>query len=197
MLARMKRVYDWMEHSSHSLYADYVICVLFYFEAVTFFPADPLLMAYCIKRPDRALRYAGLATLGSVLGGLTSYTIGSYLWDHVGESVIHNYYVNCVLSPERFNDLSLKYQNNAIGTILIAGFIPGPYKAATLAAGFCKLSLGPFVFAAMMARGSRFYLCAFACMLFGEKIKNYFNKYFKWILLLVATLIIIMVRLFT
>lgn len=197
MLSVFRRTYDWMGSSINSVYADYILCFLFYLEAIFFLPTDPILIVYCLERRDRALWYATVATLGSVMGGMTSYAIGSLLWNNMGEQIIHNQYVNCILSPDMFHSLSAKYRAHEWLAILVAGFTPIPYKAATLAAGFCKISFGPFVIASMIARGARFFLFAIVCKIYGEKIKDSISKYFNLILLFAAILIIITVWLFT
>ena len=197
MLSVFKRTYDWMGSSINSVYADYILGFLFYLEAIFFLPTDPILIVYCLERRDRALWYATVATIGSVLGGMTSYALGALLWNSMGEQIIHNQYVNCILSPDMFYSLSAKFQAHEWLAILIAGFTPIPYKAATLAAGFCRISFVPFVIASAIARGARFFLFAIVCKLYGEKIKDSINKYFNILLLVAAVLIIVSVRLFT
>ncbi len=197
MIGVFRRTYDWMGSSIHSVYADYILCFLFYLEAIFFLPTDPVLIVYCLERRDRALWYATIATIGSVLGGMTSYALGAVLWNSMGEQIIHNQYVNCILSPDMFNNLSAQYKHHEWLAIFIAGFTPIPYKAATLAAGFCKISFGPFVIASMLARGARFFLFALVCKKYGAQIKDSVNKYFNLILLFAVVLILITVWLFT
>lgn len=197
VLSTFRRTYDWMGSSINSVYAEYILCFLFYLEAIFFLPTDPILIVYCLERRDRALWYATIATFGSVLGGITSYAIGSILWNCMGEQIIHNQYVNCILSADMFHTLSAKFQAHEWLAILVAGFTPIPYKAATLAAGFCKISLAPFIMASIIARGARFFLFAIVCKTYGERIKDSINKYFSLILLFAGIIIIITVWLFT
>lgn len=197
MLSVFRRTYDWMGSSINSIYAEYILCFLFYLEAIFFLPTDPILIVYCLERRDRALWYATIATFGSVLGGMTSYAIGAILWNCMGEQIIHNQYVNCILSADMFHTLAAKFQAHEWLAILVAGFTPIPYKAATLAAGFCRISFAPFVIASIIARGARFFLFAIICKMHGERIKDSINKYFSLILLFAGILIIITVWLFT
>ena len=197
MFGYVKRSYDIMGSSINSPYADYILAFLFYLEAIFFLPTDPILIIYCLERRDRAITYATIATLASVLGGITSYMLGALLWNYAGERIIHNYYVNFILTPERFHTLSEQFQRYEWGAILVAGFTPIPYKAATLAAGFCKLSLVPFICCSFIARGARFYLFAFVCKQYGDRIKDSIIKYFNLILLFALVLIVISVWLFT
>ncbi len=197
MVAWLKQSYERMGSMIHSPYADYILGFLFYLEAIFFLPTDPILIIFCLERRDRALTYATIALIGSVLGGITSYALGAFLWHTCGEAIIHNHIVNYVISAKLFYHLSDQYQKYEWWAILVAGFTPVPYKAATLAAGFCKLSFGPFVVCSIIARGARFYLLAVICMVYGERIKDSVQKYFNFILLLAVILVILTVWLFT
>lgn len=193
----LKKPYQWMGSTTHSPYADYILCFLFYIEAIFFLPTDPILIVFCIERQDRALSYAMIALIGSVLGGLSSYMIGAFLWDMYGKIIIHHPLVNYIMTPARFYTLAEAYEKNQWFAICVAGFTPIPYKAATLAAGFCKLSLVPFVLSSIVARGARFYLIALGCKIWGEQIKDSVQKYFNVILLFTVVLVILTVWLFT
>ncbi len=197
MVAWLKRSYEWMGSTIQSPYADYILGFLFYLEAIFFLPTDPILIVFCLERRDRALTYATIALVGSVLGGITSYALGMLLWNACGESIVHNHFVNYVMNAKTFYYLSGQYQKYEWWAILVAGFTPVPYKAATLAAGFCRLSFGPFVACSIIARGARFYLLAMICKIYGEQIKDSVQKYFNLILLLAVVLVIFTFWLFT
>lgn len=197
MLTWLKRPYQWMGSSIDSPYADYILCFLFYLEAIFFLPTDPILILFCLARRDKALRYATIATIGSVFGGMTSYLIGATLWSYYGEQILHNSAINWILSPSRFYRLSELFKEHEWGAILTAGFTPIPYKAATLAAGFCNISFHALVIGSIISRGARFYLLAAGCIVFGERINGSIEKYFNLILLLTAVLIMVSVWLFT
>lgn len=197
MFGWVQRSYAWMGSTINSQYADYILAFLFYLEAIFFLPTDPILILFCLEKRDRAYHFATMALIGSVLGGMSSYALGMILWDMCGKAIIHNPIVNIILSPKNFYVLSERFAQYEWIAIMIAGFTPIPYKAATLAAGFCKLSFGPFVLASIIARGSRFYLLAMVCHLWGNKIKDSVIKYFNLILLFAVILIILSVWLFT
>ncbi len=176
---RIKKLYDWMASCVYSPYADITLGFLFFLEAIFFLPTDPMLIVYCINRQEKAFRYATIATISSVLGGITSYLIGAMLWDIAGEQIIHNKIINYVLSPATFTHLSQRFRQHEWSAILIAGFTPIPYKAATLTAGFCKISLIPFVLCSVIARGARFYLLAATIKILGVHIQQSINRYFN------------------
>ena len=197
MISPFKRSYEWMGSVINSPNADLALGVLFYFEAVLFLPADPILMLYCFKRKERAYYYATIATISSVIGGITSYAMGFFLWNYAGEYIIHNKIVGYVLTPARFFSLAAQYQTHEWKALLAAGFIFIPYKAITLSAGFCKVALLPFIICSFIVRGFRFFLVAILCKFFGEHIKDTLQKYFNLILLFAVILILLCIWLFT
>ncbi len=185
-----RAVYKWMGRQAYSKYANPMLVFLFYLEALIFIiPTDPMLILYCIERRNNALWYAFLATVGSVLGGITGYIIGYLLWQSAGQTIINLPVVNMVLKPQDFHYLCDLYKKHEYLAIFIAGFTPVPYKAATFTAGFCKLSFIPFVLCSTFARGSRFLIYAIAITIWGEQIKKYIDRYFGLIVLLIIVLI--------
>lgn len=189
MLSNVRKLYDWMGNQVHSRYADVVLGILFYLEAIFFLPTDPMLIVYCIERRDRAYYYATIATLSSVIGGLTGYFIGYSLWHTVGQQIIHNPLVSYVMTPETFTHLCGLYKKYEALAILAAAFTPIPYKAATLTAGFCNLSVAPFIIASLIGRGARFYLYAITISIWGKQIKQYIDRYFNLLVLCAMVLI--------
>jgi membrane protein YqaA with SNARE-associated domain len=180
-----------MQLSIHSPYAEYILGFLFYIEAIFFLPTDPMLIFYCIEKQEKALRYAAIATVCSVLGGLTAYTIGAFLWDTLGEQIIHNPIVNYVISPGKFYELSERYKKYEWWAILTTSFIPIiPYKVTTITAGFCKISLLPFIVGSIIARGARFFFYGITIHVYGVHIKKSIERSFN-IIMAVAMIIII------
>ena len=163
--------------------------VLFFLEAILFLPTDPMLIVYCLEQPRRSWLFATVATLASVLGGLTGYWIGATLWHAMGPNIINSPMVSYVMPPKTFyylRDLYTRYDSYAI---LIAGFTPVPYKAATLSAGFCRLPIVNFILFSIIGRGARFYLYAAIIHTWGAQMKQYIERYFNLVLLLALILI--------
>jgi len=86
------------------------------------------------------------------------------------------------------------YQNWAV---LIAGFTPLPYKAITISAGFCKLSIIPFIVCSIISRGARFFLIAGALYVWGARIKVFIDRYFNQLVLLFTILVVVSVWFFS
>lgn len=190
MFTYMKKVYVWMSQQVYSPYAGYMLGLMFYIEAVFFLPTDPILVLYCLERRDRALWYATIATIGSVLGALTSYAIGYYVWENAGEAIIHQSFLNRYVKPETFLYLCDRYRTYESFAILMAGFIPVvPFKAVTFTAGFCKLSLFPFTVYSSIVRGVRFFLVALLIKIWGAQMKEFIDRYFGLLVALVVLVV--------
>jgi membrane protein YqaA with SNARE-associated domain len=179
----LKSTYSWMSSKVHSPYATPLLAFLFYIEAILFLPTDPMLMLYCMERRNYALYYAMVATIASVLGGLTGYCIGYVLWHTVGDQIIHNPVVTYFVKPDTFTHLCNLFKKYEWWALLVAGIPPIPFKAATLAAGFCQLALLPFIICSFIVRGSRFFLLALIIKKWGTPMKEYIDRYLNWLAL--------------
>lgn len=146
-------------------------------------PVDPLLIIFCVKRRERAWWYATVATIASVIGGLFGYCLGYWLWDLVGPLL-----VSTVMTPALFERAVAYYTEYEALAVLIGGFTPVPYKAITLSAGFCHLSLIPFVSYSIVARGARFFLVAGIVYRWGEHIAYFIDQYFSALVYFFSTL---------
>jgi len=189
----LKKLYDWLGSQVHTTYATPFFCFLFYLEAIFLVPVDPILILYCLEDRKQSLYYAALATLSSVLGGITGYMLGSYLWNIAGQQILDFKVITYILPQETFYYLKNLYHQYATWAILISGFTPIPYKAATLSAGFCKLPIIPFVFFSCLARGARFFLVAITIRIWGQSIKAFIDKYFNLLSILFITLIFVFI----
>lgn len=182
MIAHIRQFYRWMENWVDRPHAHLILGFLFFLEAIFFIPTDPILLFFCLKRPLNAFSYAGAATVGSVLGGLTSYALGACLWHMCGPQLLDAPWLNHIIAPATLNHVMEQFSIHGWSAILIAGFTPIPYKAATFAAGFCHMSLIPVFFGSVLARGARFYLYAIIIHVYGVHIKELALQYFTYIM---------------
>lgn len=181
----LKRFYHWTEQYIDSPLATPLLAFLFFLEAIFFVPVDPMLVVYCIHKQSRALWFATIATIASVLGGIAGYYIGYAVWETIG-----SWFVDTIIGQTNFNRALYYFSEYEMWTVLVAGFTPIPYKAVTLGAGFCKLPLIPFIGCSILARGARFYLVGGLIALWGAKMKEYIDRYFNLLVLLFVLLVI-------
>ena len=186
----LKRLYDRMGKKVHSRYATPFLGMLFFIEAIFFLPTDPILILFCLEKRKQALWYATVATVASVIGGIAGYYIGFFLWETIGPQILHTKLVSSILSPKTFEYLCQQYKEHAGIAILIAGFSPITYKAATISAGICKLPLLQFIFFSLIARAARFYLLAIIIRTWGKQIKQYIDRYFNLLVILTVLIIV-------
>lgn len=184
----LKKLYDKLSCQVDKPYATPLLAVLFFIEAIFFVPVDPLLILFCLENRKKALWFATVATIASVLGGILGYIIGFKFWDLFGKKLI-----SFITTEKTFNSIREQYAAYEIWAVLLAGFTPFPYKAVTLTAGFCKLPIIPFIFCSFIARGARFFTVALVIRIWGASIKKFIDRYFNLLALLFVLLIIVAV----
>ncbi|MFC1842527.1 YqaA family protein [Candidatus Dependentiae bacterium] len=189
----LKKIYNWLGSKVHTKYANPFFCILFYLEAIVLIPVDPILILYCLENRKKSLKYALMATISSVLGGITGYLLGSFLWTNFGENILNFKLISYIVPQKTFYYLKGLYHTYATWAILISGFTPIPYKAATLSAGFCQLPIIPFIFFSCLARGARFFLVAIIITIWGKQIKYFIDRYFNLLSMLFVALVIFII----
>jgi membrane protein YqaA with SNARE-associated domain len=184
------RLYDWVLGLSAHPHAQIALFLVALVES-SFFPIPPdvLLMAMCLAVPRRAVRYAVIATMGSVIGGLLGYAIGWGLWAGIGDYCFgHLGFLG--FTPENFELIGDKYRANAFLALFTAGFTPIPYKVFTIAAGVFRIDLVVFVIASLLGRAGRFLLVAVLVAVGGAAIKPFIDKYLGWLTIAFVVLLI-------
>ena len=171
----LKRLYDWVMGWSESRFGAPALFLLALAES-SFFPIPPdvLLMALAISAPRRALFYALVCSVGSVIGGMIGYLIGMEFYELAGRRIIEFYGVT-----EQFDYVGSRYQENAFAAVAIAGFTPIPYKVFTIAAGVFQIPFAVLVSASAVGRSARFFLVGGLIRLFGPAIRSFIDRYFN------------------
>lgn len=129
-------------------------------------PPDFLLIAMNLAKPEKALWYATVCSIASVLGGLVGYLIGL-----IGGRPIFNWFFR--KNPEQFEKVEEMYNKYGSIAVFFAGFTPIPYKVFTIASGVLNMNWWKFTIASFFGRAGRFFLVSVVLMLFGEMIKQY------------------------
>ncbi|MFZ5953051.1 MAG: YqaA family protein [Candidatus Rifleibacteriota bacterium] len=180
----IKKLYNWVLSWAETPYAIPALFLLAFAES-SFFPIPPdvLLIAMALARPESSLWYSTICTAGSVSGALGGYIIGYAFWQAVG-----TYFFLYVpgFTEELFNKVCQSYEENSVFIIFTAAFTPIPYKVFTITAGVSKISLLPFVVASIVGRGARFYLLGILFRKFGQQAREFIEKYFNLLTLLVV-----------
>ncbi|MFA6066049.1 MAG: VTT domain-containing protein [Candidatus Babeliaceae bacterium] len=175
----MKKLYNWAGKQVSSPYATWIFALLVFTEGFFFMPVNTLLVLFCLEKRNKALLYALLATIASILGGLFGYYIGSLLWSTLGARI-----VSFLISEDAFNKALAQYKSYHLWGIIVSSFLPIPYKLITLTSGFCRLPLGVFTLGITIGRTVRFFLIGTALYIWGDYIKEIIDRYFYFILAL-------------
>jgi membrane protein YqaA with SNARE-associated domain len=173
----VRRLYDWMLSWAHRPGGPIALGALSFAESSVFpIPPDPLLLALALGRPSRALYFAGICTLGSVLGGMLGYALGWGLW-----SVIEGFFFTYVpgVTPEAFATVREWYHRWGFWAVFLAGFTPLPYKVFTLASGVFQIAFPVFLFASTVSRGLRFFIVGGLVYFYGPPIQRFIDRYFN------------------
>jgi len=157
--------------------APYYLSLLSFVESfiLPFPPPDVMLAPMALAKPSRAMHFATLTLLFSVLGGLVGYMIGAFLFDFAEPFIIDWGY------QARFQVVIKWFEEWGFWAVLVAGFSPVPYKIFTIAAGLLNLALLPFVLASIIGRGARFFLLAWCLAKFGPAIEPKLVRYIEYI----------------
>lgn len=135
------------------------------FAESSFFPIPPdvMLMPMALAKPEKAMWFAMITTVFSLLGGLFGYFIGYALLDVVLPILESLNYITKYEKAVGF------FEEYGFWIVFIAGFSPIPYKLVTIAAGASAMALLPFIIASFIGRGARFFLVAYLMKVGGEK----------------------------
>jgi len=149
----------------------------------SFFPIPPdlVLIALSLAAPDKAIWFAFVCLVASVLGGILGYYIG----DYGGRPLLMRMFSEKKI--QKVHDLFEKYEAWAIG---VAALTPIPYKVFTISAGVFEVSFPRFIIASIVGRGARFFLVAILISFYGEKVVYFLENYFDLITLCGVVLIV-------
>jgi len=178
LMRLMKRGYDWMLRFADKPYAEKALFGLSFAEASFFpLPPDPLLLAMGAGQPRRAMRFALVTTVSSVLGAMLGYAIGVFLMDSLGTWLLDLY------DSDRhvWGKIEAWYEENGVVALLLAAITPIPFKVFTIASGAMGFAFLPFLGASLVGRGLRFGVEGLLLRFFGAPITAWIEKWFDWV----------------
>jgi len=169
----LRRLYDWTMAKAAHPHAEWWLALFCFVEASFFpIPPHPLLGLMCLAEPRKAVRFAVIATLASVLGGFLGYAIGWGLYDVVGEQLL------ALLGlTESFPVAACYLRETGFWIFVAKGATPIPFKLLTITAGFIGMNLLTFALASLVSRSISFMIVGVLFRLFGTPIKRFIDKY--------------------
>lgn len=175
----LRRLYNWVLRWANTPYGLPALFLLAFAES-SFFPIPPdvLLVALALGVPTRAFRYASVASVGSVLGGVFGYGIGLQFWDTLG-GFFYKYVP--MFSEQGFAHVQHLFSTYDFWVVFTAGFTPIPYKIITIGAGVFHINFGMFMLASLLSRSLRFFLLATLVFYYGKSVRLFIEKYFNYL----------------
>ena len=144
--------------------------------------ADVLMLALTAAHPRWMVVYALVATAGSTVGCWILY----YASRRAGRRALARFSES---KQERVKELIDRYD---VLSVLVASLLPPPFpfKLFVITAGVFRFSLTRFIVAIVVGRGFRFLLEGYFAVRYGAQAKVFLAKYYPWIGLGLALLII-------
>lgn len=161
---------------------------VFAFAESSFFPLPPdlLLIPMALEKKNKAIKYAFICTLSSVIGGVLGYYIGYFFMGTIGHSIINFYGIE-----DKYLEVQQLFRDYGFWAVGIAGFTPLPYKLFTISSGVFGFSLFPFVIISFISRGARFFLVSLSLYFLGDKSRKFIEEKFDLISFIIVVLLVL------
>jgi membrane protein YqaA with SNARE-associated domain len=170
----LKGLYNWTLSLAARKSAEVWLAVIAFVESSVFLiPADVLFLPMALARPAKAYRYAFVATLFSVLGGIAGYYLGYFAYETVAKPVLQFYG-----KFEQFEAMKACASDETLLVLLTTSGLAHlpPIKIVTILAGVAHISIVFFILSCIIARGARFFALAWALKRWGEPIKGFIEN---------------------
>ena len=170
----LRKLYDWTLSLAARKSAEWWLAFIAFVESSVFLvPADVLYLTMALSRPDRAYRYALIATVASVLGGIAGWFLGHYAYETIARPVLEFY--------GKFDEFEALRQSGGTGFVLLMLITSGlahlpPIKVVTILSGVLNVNIWVFIVSAIVARGARFFFLAWLLKTYGEPIREFIEK---------------------
>jgi membrane protein YqaA with SNARE-associated domain len=170
----LKRLYDWTLSLAARPSAEWWLAFIAFVESSIFvIPAEVLFVPMGIAKPQRVWRYAVIATVASVLGGVFGWWLGHYAYEYIARPMLEFYG-----SLAQFEKLRSSDSRDAVLLMLITSGLAHlpPMKVVSIVSGALSVNLWLFVVSSIAARGLRFAVRAWLLRRYGEPIREFIEK---------------------
>ena len=139
----LRKLYDWTLSLAARKSAEYWLAFIAFIESSIFLvPADVLYLPMALARPQKAYRYALVATIASVLGGIAGWFLGHYAYEAVARPVLEFY--------GKYDDFEALRLSSGIGFIVLMLITSGlshlpPIKVVTILSGVIGVNIWLFI----------------------------------------------------
>ena len=184
-----RRLYNWVIHWAETRYGVPALIVLAVTEPICVpIPADVLVIALCLGKPRRSLRYGLICSFFSILGGTIAFSLGLA----IGPERVVDFFSTIGLGEKAQLALDL-YSKYDFWAIAISALTPVPYMLFSWVGGMAEVSLLKFVMISVVFRTMRFGSEGLLFYLLGERARAFIEKYFNLATIAVIILLAVVV----
>ena len=170
----LRRLYDWTLSLAARKTAEVWLAVIAFIESSIFLvPADVLFLPMVLARPDRAYRYALVATIASTLGGIAGYLLGAFAFDALAGPVLEFY--GKLDEFQRLKECAGRETTMLLLVTSGLSHLP-PIKVVTILSGVVGVGMAFFIVSCLIARGARFFALGWGLKRYGAPIKDFIER---------------------
>jgi len=172
------------------------VFVFLFLDASVFpLPTTVVFITVSLIHPSRSYYNALVAVIGMVLGAITGYFIGHFLWllPDGSFTLFAQYLFNHIPGFTVANYLNAQnlYIKWSYSILLISTVLPLPYQILSITAGAFEFNIYAFILTTLVFQGLRFFFLAWLVVRYGEGAKSIFRKNLKIISLVTIILLFI------
>ena len=166
------KIYENILKVSQKKYAISILGMVAFWESIIFpIPPDVILTPMALARRERALFFAGLTTVFSVMGATVGYLLGLIFWNELGKPLTYS-----LGYGDSYSAFATLYDEYGILIIIVGALTPFPFKIIAILSGTMEYSFLSFLLAASVSRGLRFYTISGIIFLWGNQIDRFLKK---------------------
>lgn len=190
MFSRFTVWYEKMEErikrAAYSKHAWRTLFIVSYLENfISPIPGDILVAPLSAQQPERKWFIVAYATGASILGSLTGYFIGYFLFQSIGAPLVAWYG-----GEDAFVLFKTVFEKYGFATLFVVAFTPLPDKVFTVLSGVASLSLLPFVLAMTLGRALRFAIVAYLAATYGRSAYAFLRTKFGLVTFIISIVVV-------
>jgi membrane protein YqaA with SNARE-associated domain len=135
-------------------------------------PVDGVIVPLGLADPQRVWRFAWSALVGSTIGALVAYTIGTLAFESVGRALLG--WLG-VAGPE-LEQFRAMFKEKGLWLVLLSTVTPLSGKFVAIAGGAFGIPLLPFLATTVIGRAIRYGVVAAVVRYFGDGVERYIER---------------------
>jgi membrane protein YqaA with SNARE-associated domain len=184
-LPALRRLYDWTKAWSGRPSASWALLAVACADSIFFpVPSEVLLFALYGTRPRWSLWYATVAAVGTAVGAVIGYAIGSGLQELAR-------WILGALADNGVATVGGWLRRNLFWAVFFGSFTPFSDKLLVFGSGFFRVPFGTFLVAYILGRAVRTYPAALLFHRYGATLQRWTERYLEVVSVVFAAIILL------